>query len=922
MAGGHRLPKGDKVNRSGKRGGRGTHRSKPTRPEPYAWLGVGALTLGLGAALTTGAGVAYAEEGTASGGGQTSSPSGQGSAPDKPSTGPSSPKSGDDDDKTPGPTISDGSDDDDDDDSTDDDSTDDTDSSIDDDADDADDAGADDGTDDDDDDDSDADDEDEDEDSLEQTGTDTGGSKSDALKPALSARAEVYSAAAMNAGAGTVVDEASAESGEVEGPAPSTPDVAPTQTMPTAKTVSMSASSTLAAADEPAPEPIPKAIAIPVVQLVGGFLNLFGVNTNSPLPPLDIGLAAAWTWFRQLQTEWGIAPPTGAGVTTSEPDPETGVITGSLSANNPSGLPLTYKVAIDPLLGDVTLNSNGTFTYTPSEAARLAAIIAPVSDVFTVTVSNGIASNYSLVTVPISASAAGTPSIPGTVSQSTNSSTGLVTGQVGSTGPAGHTITYQVITSTLGGQLTFNNATGEYTYQPSALSMALAGLGIGNLTDVFTVVAKNGSLTSLPGVITVPITAGNATPGAPTSVSQSTNPTTGLVSGQLSATDPAGQPLTFQVITSTLGGQLTLNGTTGAYTYQPSALSMALASLGGDLTDVFTVVATNGTFTSLPAIITVPITAVDATPSSPTSVSQSTNPNTGLVTGQVGATDPAGQQLHFTVIPSTLGGQLTFNNATGAYTYQPSALSMALAEAGLGSLTDAFTVVASNGTFTSLPAIITVPITAADGKPGTPVGGAQSTNALTGVVTGSVSATDPIGDGVTFDIITSTLQGTLNFDEATGAYTYTPSAAARALASTGVTIPDVFTVVAQNAAGTSSIATISVPIAPNPSPPSTPTKTNQVVNSSSGLVTGTLVSTDPNGLPLTYSLTIPGIQGSYTVSANGNFTFQPTTAARTASWAAGGNLSDVFTVTVTNGISSASAIITVPVSPKAPSWPF
>ena len=148
------------------------------------------------------------------------------------------------------------------------------------------------------------------------------------------------------------------------------------------------------------------------------------------------------------------------------------------------------------------------------------------------------------------------------------------------------------------------------------------------------------------------------------------------------------------------------------------------------------------------------------------------------------------------------------------------------------------------------------------------------------------------------------------------------NAAARALASTGVTIPDVFTVVAQNAAGTSSIATISVPIAPNPSPPSTPTKTNQVVNSSSGLVTGTLVSTDPNGLPLTYSLTIPGIQGSYTVSANGNFTFQPTTAARTASWAAGGNLSDVFTVTVTNGISSASAIITVPVSPKAPSWPF
>src|SRR6478735_12741099 len=328
---------------------------------------------------------------------------------------------------------------------------------------------------------------------------------------------------------------------------------------------------------------------------------------------------------------------------------------------------------------------------------------------------------------------------------------------------------------------------------------------------------------------------------------------------------------------------------------------MALAGLGiGPVSDVCTVVASNGVLTSLPAIITVPITAVDATPSAPTTVSQSTNPATGLVTGSVGSTDPAGQPLTYNVITSTLGGTLTFNSQTGGYTYQPSALAMALAGAGIGPVSDVFTVVASNGVLTSMPTIITVPITAANGKPGTPVGGSQTTNAGSGLVTGSVSSTDPIGQGVTYEVITSTIAGTLNFNGATGAYTYTPSAAARTLASAGVTTPDVFTVVARNAAGTSSIATITVPIAPNPAAPSTPTKTNQAVNSTSGLVTGKIVSTDPNGLPLTYTLTLGGIQGNYTVSTNG------------------GILNHGVEVTVSNAYCSSSAILTVPVTPKRP----
>ncbi|WP_304106442.1 Ig-like domain-containing protein [Mycolicibacterium bacteremicum] len=761
------------------------------------------MTLGLGAALTAGTGVAYAEGGTGSPSSQSSSSAesdgGQGAPSAGPNTGGGA-DAGADADESAGNSAG-----------TDDDEAEDED---------AEDDSALGGPDGDTEDDTDVEDDADDDDAgggLLQPGLTAaqGGGSTTTKKHAVLSTTEAATATVIADGSALVEE---GYSGDVGAEPTAAPEVTGVQAPTTFKSAALSTSSSnvSTAADEPAPAAIPKAIAVPVLKFVGGFLNLFGVNTNSPLPPLDLGLAAAWTWFRQLQTEWGVAPPSNVVATSGEPDPETGKVTGVLTANNPSGLALTYKVTIDPLLGEVTVGADGAFTYTPSEAARLAAILAPISDVFTVTVSNGIASSYSLVTVPIGATTAGTPSIPSTVSQSTNTTTGLVTGQVGSTGPAGHPITYQVLTQPLFGTLNFDSATGQYTYQPSAVAMALASLGLGALGDAFTVVAKNGSLTSLPGIISVPITAGNATPTAPVSLSQNVN---------------------------------------------------AL---------------------------------------------------TGQVTGQVGSTDPGGQSLTYTVITSTLGGTLTLNSQTGQYTYQPSALAMALAAAGLGNVSDVFTVVATNGILPSTPSIITVPITAIEGKPGTPVGGAQTTNAVTGVVTGSVSATDPIGAGVTYDVITSTLGGTLNFNEQTGTYTYTPSAAARTLASTGISTPDVFTVVAVNAAGTSSIATITVPIAPNPAAPSTPVKTNQQITTSNGRVTGKLVATDPNGLTLTYTLTLAGIQGSYTVSSNGDFTFTPSSAARYASWLAGGNLSDVFTVTVSNGYSSTSAIITVPVSPKGP----
>ena len=58
------------------------------------------------------------------------------------------------------------------------------------------------------------------------------------------------------------------------------------------------------------------------------------------------------------------------------PVPPDGVIKGSFDIRDPKGLPITYAVTNPPTLGEVDLLSDGSWTYTPSQAARLGAALA------------------------------------------------------------------------------------------------------------------------------------------------------------------------------------------------------------------------------------------------------------------------------------------------------------------------------------------------------------------------------------------------------------------------------------------------------------------------------------------------------------------------------------------------------------------
>ena len=58
---------------------------------------------------------------------------------------------------------------------------------------------------------------------------------------------------------------------------------------------------------------------------------------------------------------------------------QTGVVTGSIVASDPDGDTLTYTVTTAPKYGTVTVQTDGTFTYTPSANGRLLADNSPAA---------------------------------------------------------------------------------------------------------------------------------------------------------------------------------------------------------------------------------------------------------------------------------------------------------------------------------------------------------------------------------------------------------------------------------------------------------------------------------------------------------------------------------------------------------------
>jgi VCBS repeat-containing protein len=289
-----------------------------------------------------------------------------------------------------------------------------------------------------------------------------------------------------------------------------------------------------------------------------------------------------------------------------------------------------------------------------------------------------------------------------------NSSTGAVTGTVRATDANfGDTLTYRAATSSKGA-VTITSS-GVFIYTPTTTSRhaaAKTGASTAVTTDTVTVTVTDSKGATATKAVTVTISPANSAPVPKTTVG-TPNATTGVVTGSVAATDANNDALTYGGSATTTKGAVTVNASTGAFTYTPTATARhAAAKIGATAAtaDTFTVTVTDGYGGVVPVAVTVAISPKNTAPVAGTTTVGTPDASTSAVTGSVSATDAESDALTYSTSATTTKGAVSLNAATGAFTYTPSEPSRAVPG------TDTFTVTITDGYGGSIPVTVSVPI--------------------------------------------------------------------------------------------------------------------------------------------------------------------------------------------------------------------
>ncbi|MBI3226425.1 MAG: tandem-95 repeat protein [Mycolicibacterium cosmeticum] len=387
-------------------------------------------------------------------------------------------------------------------------------------------------------------------------------------------------------------------------------------------------------------------------------------------------------------------------------NPLTGALAGRVGVVDFDGDPLTYVVTAKPTKGTLVLKADGTYTYTPTAAARHAAAVpgAPASvttDSFTVTVSDG---RYGTVTSTLSLAidpANKVPTVTTTIG-SPNTTTGVVKGTVAAADGDSDKRTYQVTGQPLKGTVGVTTA-GAFTYTPSSQARAAAlapGATHDQKMDTFTVTVDDGHGGVVPVTVNVKIGAANVKPAAAKAVVTVVNPRSGITTGTVTATDSDGDTLTYTP-SKTTKGALVVNGD-GSFTYTPTAAARLAASKAGATaatkseTVTFTVSDGFGGTTTTSVVLSIAKNPVTNTaPQNAAGTVDTTSTAIGTVTGTVTAVDPDGDALTYSLGTGPAFGAVKVTT-DGKFTYTPDVDARYRALVTPGTDTDTFTVNATD----------------------------------------------------------------------------------------------------------------------------------------------------------------------------------------------------------------------------------
>lgn len=608
----------------------------------------------------------------------------------------------------------------------------------------------------------------------------------------------------------------------------------------------------------------------------------------------------------------------------------TATVTGRVNAQDPDGDKLAYLVTSTPK-GTVTINSRGSFRYTPTAAARHTAAAADASiadrtDTFTVSVDDN---QGHVIEVPITVTIKPANRSPvrakGLVIE-TDSITGVVHGRITANDADGDSISYSA--STPGNGVVTVNGDGTFTYTPSADARAAARSTWYADTDRFIVTLDDGHGGTAAASVSVTITPANGAPEVGTPALGMPDPRNGSIKGAVNATDPDGDTLRYNGATTPTLGRVTVTRN-GSFTYTPTAAARHAAAAGGTAADTFAVTVRDAYGAETVVAVTVAISATNTAPAVRASVNDP-DAGTGVVRGTVTVTDADNDTVSFSAPATTDKGSIVVT-ADGAFVYTPSAVARRAAGTnGAPAATKvdnfAITVDDGHGGVTQVPLSVVVL-----GAPNRAPGGGNVTvgqpDPVSGTVTGAVGAVDPDGDALSYTGPTTTTKGTVVVNP-DGTFAYTPTAAARHAAAAGdapsTATTDTFVVTAADGFGGSTPFTVSVNVSPEQ--PSDVNRAPQISGvtvgtpDGTGRVTGAVTATDPDGDGLTFTGPTSSTRGgAVSVGADGSFAYIPSAQLRNAAAQSSGPVTDTFAVTVSDGRGgSATTTVTVTVAPATP----
>jgi VCBS repeat-containing protein len=363
-----------------------------------------------------------------------------------------------------------------------------------------------------------------------------------------------------------------------------------------------------------------------------------------------------------------------------------GVLANDIDAD---GDPLTAILAGNATHGTVSLNADGSFTYTPDP-------LFYGSDSFTYRANDGTVDS-GVVRVFIVVNHVNHPPVVQNSTPSVNEDGSLNVpapgALAGATDADGDPLTAVLISGPSHGDLNFN-ADGSYDYTPTPLF---------NGTDCFSFAATDGTATSTPATVCVTVTHVNHAPVA-NDDNYSTSKNTAL---NLSApgvlgndTDADGDALTAVLVSSVTHGSLTFDSD-GSFLYTPANNFVG--------NDTFSYKANDGELDSGAAIVTITVTGVanQAPVANNDSYATATDATLDVAAPGVLANDADADSDSLTAIlvSTTTNGVLTFN-ANGSFTYVPN-------DNFVG--TDSFVYKANDGSLDSGSATVTITVAPSSG---------------------------------------------------------------------------------------------------------------------------------------------------------------------------------------------------------------